>query len=90
MFQIYGRSKHDRTPLPEGTISFITGMTEALTNAEPDSDFGAYLNYVDPSLSAREAHNLYYGDELYEKLLRIKERVDPKRVFWNPQAVGAW
>ena len=48
-----------------------------------------YLNYVDPELSAREAHEVYYGTEIYARLMRVKRAVDPDGVFWNPQAVGA-
>ncbi len=51
--------------------------------------FRAYQNYVDPTLSATQAHSLYYGDETYARLLGIKDQVDPGRVLMNPQSVGA-
>lgn len=89
VFQLYGSASPGQTRLPEGTIPFITDLTASLTEAQPESTFDAYINYVDPSLGPREAHQLYYGDELYEKLLRIKDEVDPERVYWNPQAIGA-
>jgi FAD/FMN-containing dehydrogenase len=45
---------------------------------------GAYQNFVDPSLDDwREA---YYGDNL-QRLQRIKQAVDPDRVFAFPQAI---
>ncbi|KAF2088002.1 Glucooligosaccharide oxidase [Saccharata proteae CBS 121410] len=75
--------------LPDAAIPFLDGFNESLTREMPGAGFGAYLNYVDPSLSASEAHELYYGEELYERLKELKGRVDPQGVFWNPQAVGA-
>ncbi len=69
-------------------VSFIDGLNRALTDAQPDGDFSAYVNYVDPSLTAPQAHRLYYGNELYQKLLAIKREIDPQGIFWNPQAIG--
>jgi hypothetical protein len=70
-------------------MSWIEGLGLALTTKMPGVQFGGYLNYVDPSLTAAEAHQFYYGDSLYQKLLGIKNQVDPSSVFWNPQAIGA-
>lgn len=70
-------------------VSFINGLNSAVINAQPQTHFGAYLNYVDSSYSAATAHQLYYGDALYARLLALKQRVDPAGVFWNPQAIGA-
>ena len=67
----------------------MTGLNEAIPNAQPQTNFTAYLNYVDPSYTAAEAHTLYYGDAVYAQLLALKEVYDPARVFWNPQAIGA-
>jgi len=47
------------------------------------------LNYVDPTLTAAQAHREYYGDAVYARLLALKKVVDPGLVLWNPQAVGA-
>ena len=66
----------------------MAGLSDALTSAMPGTSFGAYLNYVDPSLTAAEAHAVYYGEETYEKLVGIKQMVDPGDVFWNPQSIG--
>lgn len=62
-------------------------MVESITNAQPQTNFAAYPNYVDPSLSAGEAHKLYFGSQ-YPRLLKIKRAVDPKMTLWNPQAIG--
>ncbi len=66
----------------------MTGLSDSLINAQPNGVFDAYLNYVDPTLTPQEAHQGYYGDQVYGKLLAIKQQVDPESVFWNPQAIG--
>lgn len=88
MFQHYGDAAATAIPFPSGTIPFIDGLSNALTSAQPQTSFGAYLNYVDPSLSPDTAHELYYGPDLYSRLLAIKKEVDPHDFFWNPQAIG--
>lgn len=81
VFQNYG--------ITPPSIPFINGLNDAIINAQPKTTFGAYLNYVDPSYTAAQAHKLYYGDALYTKLAALKKKVDPTSVFWNPQAIGA-
>lgn len=54
-----------------------------------NATFRAYQNYVDPTLSTSQAHSLYYGDETYQRLLGIKNQLDPGKVLMNPQSVGA-
>jgi hypothetical protein len=71
------------------SIDFINGVNSAIIDAQPETHFGAYLNYVDPSYDAATAHELYYGDAVYSRLAALKEQVDPQKVFWNPQAIGA-
>ena len=71
------------------STNFINGLNDAIIKAQPQTSFGAYLNYVDPSYDAATAHKLYYGDSLYARLLTLKKKVDPNNVFWNPQAIGA-
>ncbi|KAL0263586.1 hypothetical protein SLS55_002567 [Diplodia seriata] len=79
----------DETLPNDASHQWLQGLNDAMTDKMPDAEFGAYLNYVDPSLSAEEAHKLYYGDSLYQKLVGIKKEVDSKNVFWNPQAISA-
>ena len=57
-------------------------------SAQPETHFGAYLNYVDPSYDAQTAHALYYGEELYARLNALKQEYDPEQTFWNPQSIG--
>ena len=45
---------------------------------------GAYQNFADPSL--KDWQQSYYGEN-FERLARIKQRVDPKNVFTFAQAV---
>jgi hypothetical protein len=71
------------------SIDFVNGINRVIIDAQPQTSFGAYLNYVDPSYDATTAHKLYYGDAVYGRLAALKEQVDPKGVFWNPQAIGA-
>lgn len=88
MFQNYGYTSNNLPPYSEDITPFVEGLNAAVIRAQPEANFDAYLNYVDPSLSAEEAHKEYYGPDLYAQLLRIKRKVDPKQVFWNPQAIG--
>ncbi|KAF2640522.1 FAD-binding domain-containing protein [Massarina eburnea CBS 473.64] len=82
VFQNYGVTS-DQTG-----IDFINGINDAIIDAQPETHFGAYLNYVDPTYSAETAHELYYGEELTTKLEALKGQYDPKSTFWNPQAFG--
>jgi len=71
------------------TIDFVRGLNSAMENAMPGTAFGGYLNYVDPELSAAQAHGLYYSKRAYDRLVGIKKVVDPDDLFYNPQVVGA-
>ena len=85
--QHYGNMTGTTEPFPP-ELRFIDGLNAALTDAMPDTTFGAYLNYVDPELSASEAHEVYYGNSTYRNLLAIKPTWDAGNLFWNPQSVG--
>jgi hypothetical protein len=75
------------TAFPSAGLDFVAGLNTAMTSQMPTTNFGAYLNYVDPSLTAQQAHTLYYGDALYAKLKTVKTAVDPGNVFANPQSI---
>lgn len=90
VFENFGLSiaSDEMLPFDPNTIALVEGLNAAVENAQPDGDFSAYLNYIDPELDATTAARLYYGPETYNKLLELKREFDPKFVFWNPQAVG--
>lgn len=88
VIQNYGYTSATSSPFPSTIIPFITGLNNALTSAQPQTAFGAYTNYVDPGLTAAQAHSLYYDVPTYTRLNSIKKTVDPGKVFWNPQAIG--
>jgi hypothetical protein len=73
---------------PASGITWLNGLNTAMTSQMPSVAFGAYLNYVDPGLTADQAHQLYYGSDVYARLQSIKAVVDPKNVFANPQSIA--
>lgn len=73
----------------QASVEFVNGINQVIVDAQRETNFGAYLNYVDPTYDAKTAHELYYGDEVYARLAALKKEVDPQSVFWHPQAIGA-
>ncbi|KAE8440923.1 hypothetical protein EG329_006320 [Mollisiaceae sp. DMI_Dod_QoI] len=88
VFQNYGYTANSLPPWDPAITPLIDGLNDAITNPQPDGDFTAYLNYVDPDLAPATAHQEYYGASTYDKLLALKTQYDPALVFWNPQAIG--
>ena len=86
--QHYARTSNMQPPASPAMIPFIDGLTSALVDTQGSGHFDAYINYVDPALTPAAAHQQYYGQATYDKLLSIKKVLDPTMVFWNPQAVG--
>lgn len=74
---------------PEAGIEFLNGLNGAITDVLADEgiDYGAYINYADPTLGADEANRLYYGDELVARLKGLKAILDPGNVFAHPQSI---
>ncbi|KAF2456396.1 berberine and berberine like-domain-containing protein [Lineolata rhizophorae] len=71
---------------PDDGFGFLDGWVAAVVRAMPAARFGMYINYADTSLSRREAHEMYWGEN-YERLARVKAVWDPEEVFTFPQAV---
>lgn len=86
--QNYGFVGADET-FPEAGIEFMNGLNQAITDVLADEgvQYGAYINYADPTLGADEANRLYYGDELVSKLKRLKAALDPGNIFAHPQSI---
>ena len=90
--QHYARTSNTGSQFPQGEVDFLNGLNNALENVQANGNgnatLRAYQNYVDPTLSASQAHSQYYGDATYQRLLGIKNQVDPAKVLMNPQSVG--
>lgn len=69
-------------------IPFVNGLNAAMEKEMPGTAFGAYPNYVDPGLSAQEAHGLCSSKDVYARLVRVKRLVDLGNVFANSQGMG--
>lgn len=58
VIQNYGWSNNHAAPFPTTIQPFISGLSNSLTSAQTQTKFTAYLNYLDPSLTAAQAHDL--------------------------------
>jgi hypothetical protein len=83
-YEFYDRVDNGTYP-PDG-FSFLNDWVDTITHTMNTTAFGMYINYADPSLSAWQAHRAYWLQH-YPRLVDIKEELDPRRVFENPQAV---
>ncbi|RPA91174.1 FAD-binding domain-containing protein [Choiromyces venosus 120613-1] len=90
-FQLYSNLDTTTDPpvttYPPWGIEFMDGLSKSMTDAQTETKFHAYPNYVDPTLSPQLAHELYYGEN-YPRLASLKGVFDPGFLLWNPQAVG--
>lgn len=73
-------------PFPAEGVSFLNGLRDALLDGLNVPSAG-YQNLLDVTLTREEAHALYYGDTVLERLKGVKAAYDPKNIFWNPQSV---
>ncbi|TBU27940.1 FAD-binding domain-containing protein [Dichomitus squalens] len=76
--------------IPNGTVSdadgiaFIQGMKKAIESSMPSTQFKEYVNYIDSTYSAEEAHKRYYPTHT-ANLTSLKDKYDPNRVIHFPQ-----
>ncbi|KAK7727200.1 hypothetical protein SLS63_007251 [Diaporthe eres] len=86
--QNYGFVGADQT-FPDAGIEFVNGLNGAITDVLADEgvEYGAYINYADPTLGAEEANRLYYGDAIVSRLKGLKAVLDPGNVFAHPQSI---
>lgn len=85
IIQFYDRYENNQT-YPASSFGFLDGWVDAVTDATPRSDWGAYINYADARLPRAEAEKQYYGVNL-PRLQSIKAKYDPKELFYYPQSV---
>ena len=71
---------------PDEGITYLNGLRDAIVQGL-DVSWAAYQNLLDTTLTRDEAHALYYGDAVLERLQRVKAVYDPENVFSNPQSV---
>lgn len=88
VFQNYGYTANNLPPYDPTITPIVDGLNNAVTGAQPQGNFTAYINYVDPGLNPQMAAREYYGASTYDRLVAIKKVVDPTSLFWNPQAIG--
>ncbi|HVK24249.1 MAG TPA: FAD-binding protein [Actinokineospora sp.] len=74
---------HDEPAVVEANLRWLNGLREALA---PYVCEGAYQNFIDPDLP--DWRSAYYGVN-YQRLVEIKQRVDPERVFTFAQGIGS-
>ncbi|KAH9917719.1 uncharacterized protein B0H18DRAFT_1123430 [Fomitopsis serialis] len=87
ILQLRASSPTHLPPYPEEGFAFVDGLVNSITTNVPDKyQYGAYPNYVDPRLTPKEWHKLYYGTN-YRRLRKIKTQVDPNGVFTFPQSI---
>jgi len=86
-FQLYSDLGGATGTYPPSGFDLMNRLSLSLTAAQPETKFQAYPNYVDPTLSPAEAHELYYGTN-YPRLKALKAQYDPTLLLWNPQAIG--
>ncbi|KAF3913370.1 hypothetical protein ABW20_dc0106407 [Dactylellina cionopaga] len=70
---------------PDG-FSFLNDWVNTITSISPQSTWGMYINYADPTLAPSDYASFYWRDS-YPRLQSIKTRYDPNDIFYNPQVV---
>ncbi|KAK8071215.1 hypothetical protein PG997_011418 [Apiospora hydei] len=82
-------ASHNNESYPANGLSFLSGWVDGVTAALDkgnNTNWGAYANYPDPTLSRGEAQKRYYGASL-EQLRKYKQKYDPGELFKFPQSI---
>jgi len=74
-----------RRAVPQAGVEFVESLNASLTHGM--TRCGAYLNYVDLSLSSTRANELYYGKEVVRELRKLKAVYDPGNIFAHSQTM---
>ncbi|MFG1811184.1 FAD-binding oxidoreductase [Streptomyces sp. NPDC049040] len=70
---------------PEAVPAHLRWLAELREAVAPHLTGGAYVNFTDPDLA--DWRTAYHGAN-YPRLVEVKRRVDPDRLFDFPQAIG--
>lgn len=73
---------------PQANFAFNNDWVKAIEDNSDGEEHLMYINYADTSLSPAQAHSRYWGPH-YERLVQIKNKYDPGKVFEGPQLVGS-
>jgi hypothetical protein len=84
LYQFYDRSYSGA--YPSNGFPFLNGWVDSFTTKLDRSQWGMYINYADPTMNRTEATSNYWRGAL-PRLQNIKAAVDPKEVFYFPQAI---
>ncbi|KAI5479407.1 elongation factor 1-gamma [Pseudohyphozyma bogoriensis] len=92
-FQIYASSPTYGPPYPQEGITFVKGVYNSIQQPmaavwNSHTKPSAYVNYVDPLLTAAEVRDQYWGSQ-YPRLAQLRGVYDPQKVFSNPQSIVA-
>ena len=71
---------------PDDGYTLLHGWVDAVTAPLAPSDWGMYINYVDPTLDRATALQNYYGDHL-SQLQSLKAKYDPSELFYYPLSI---
>ncbi|GAA6048514.1 hypothetical protein JCM3770_006531 [Rhodotorula araucariae] len=96
-FQLYASSPTYGNPYPtDDGIPFVKGMWSTLVdrmvskgwshNSSSPDGYGAYVNYIDPELTAEETKRLYWGAQ-YERLAHLKAQIDSQQLLNSAQGI---
>ncbi|ORY83557.1 glucooligosaccharide oxidase [Leucosporidium creatinivorum] len=89
VWQLYASSSTYGNPYPEFGVTYVQAMYGALVSPMLDSwntTYGAYINYVDPTLTDDQVKDLYWGTQ-YDRLSTLRTKYDPQQVFKNAQSI---
>lgn len=88
VIEIQANTENNLLPWDDAIILKVEDISNSIMTAQPNGNFSACINYLDPMWNATQAAQYYFGIETYTKLMSIKEKYDPNQVFWNPQSIG--
>jgi len=84
VIQHYAHVPQDKL-FPEEGVEWLKSLHRSLQSLQNGTM--AYLNYMDPEIKESEARDMYYGQSLHDRLLDLKDRIDPTDLFSNPASV---